>query len=113
MLPIGSVDGKRHAIGGGIDDGHNEGGGRRDGVHEGEGLGALKVGGKCLGSLDFPCKEGLTEGKGRGRRKDKVLAAKKGIPLFLPIPLTPSSPATLLPPSLHSYRCSREKLSHL
>jgi hypothetical protein len=37
----------------------------------GEGLGALEVGGKCLGSLDFPCDEGLTEGKGRGGRKGK------------------------------------------
>ena len=71
MLPIGGVDRGRHAIGGGIDDDHDEGGCRRDGVHEGEGLGALEVGGKCLSSLDFPCNEGLTEGKGRGGRKGK------------------------------------------
>lgn len=73
MLSIGGIDGKRHAIGGGIDDGHDEGGGRRNGMHEGEGLRALKVGGKRLGSLNFPCNEGLSEReKGEGGKEGEV-----------------------------------------
>ena len=69
MLSIGGVDGVRHPICGGINDGHDKGGSRRHGVHEGESLGALEVGGKRLGFLNSAARR-VCVGE-RGGKRDR------------------------------------------
>ena len=71
-LLVGSVDGVRHAVGGGIHDGHEEGAGRREGVHIREYRRGLDVHRKRLRLLHLGCEHGFTEGgREEGRKEGK------------------------------------------